>query len=272
MLEIDSLAVQFGDGENRGLKNISLSVSVGEFVVLMGRNGSGKSTILDCIAGFRQPAKGRISVAGVNLLGISPHSRSRYVSLVAQNAGVGLPRHMRLGEVLGLCGKSGSLFLPLAWRMQKSALAAKLFEYMPHLSGRLEDQIKTLSGGELQLLSLVCLRLLLDEHRPSAHSLLLDEHVANLDSRLTREVLSASRTLTASYSLATLAVSHSLRWVREFADRLIILRDGEIVDSFTREVLTEMPDDEIEMSMYLPHTRRSQRDDEGALLRRVCKE
>lgn len=230
MLKLSDIEVPFDAGakcDRRGIRSVSLEVMPGEFVMLLGRNGSGKSTLLECIAGYRVPSSGSILVGDTELGHMPPHERSSLVTLVGQRSGIGLPQHMRIGEVLALCHNDGGYALGfLRWRRREQTLEESLSRFLPHLSGRLSDQVRTLSGGELQLLSLACLDVRMKDKRPLAHALLLDEHVSSLDTILGRRVMSLSRQFCKRNELASIVVTHSWLLVREFADRIIFLEDG----------------------------------------------
>jgi putative ABC transport system ATP-binding protein len=204
-----------GDDETAALRGISLNISHGEIVAIMGPSGSGKSTLLACLTGLDEPDGGWVEVAGVRLTRRPQAERSR---LRATNFGIML--------------QSGNLFAHLTVeqniRMQM-LLAGNLDERRlgflldsTHLEQRPRAYPTELSGGEM---ARAALAVALANDPPI---LVADEPTAEVDSDTEHRLIdlierrrSAGRT--------TLFATHSEALARK-ADRTVLLRDGRVID------------------------------------------
>lgn len=229
-LKLEGLSVRFGGGSGlRGLYNLNLEVKSGEIYGLFGRNGCGKSSILRSISGTYRMERGSIEIGGTDVSFMAAHERARFLALIAQDTGVGLPEHMSLVEVLSMFQQAYVPWWSSPVRTERRGeLIEAIVAVLPHMSSRLDDQVASLSGGERQLLSLACVRLMLSQRRNEAFALLLDEHVAALDPVTRRDVLGQTRRLVDEYGLACLMVSHDVEGTLQCADRIAILVNGSI--------------------------------------------
>lgn len=247
MLRIERLTCAFAwSRSERGLESIDLQVDPGEFAVIVGPNGSGKSTLLDCISGHRDDFSGAIRSGDIVLSSLSPRRRAEIVNLLRHDEGLGLPNLMTIGDVLGLWAEQGAGYRRLHRSVSESHLESELRAFLPHLESRLSDQVATLSGGEAQLLSLLCLQLSYRWRKPRAGPiLLLDEHTANLDDVLARAVMERSRELARNFGASCLCVTHSLHLASECADSIYFLAQGRTTP-MEPDVLSKPPDQRLE--------------------------
>jgi branched-chain amino acid transport system ATP-binding protein len=144
VLAVEEVWAAYGD--RPVLRGVSLTVSPGEVVALIGLNGAGKTTLLRTIMGYLRPQRGRIRLRDVNLVGMAPHDVARRgVGYVPQDQSIfpdlSVDEHLDLGAVT--VGGAGA-------RRQRRERAYALF---PRLLERLAQKAKTLSGGERQMLS-----------------------------------------------------------------------------------------------------------------------
>jgi putative ABC transport system ATP-binding protein len=239
MLCVEHISVQFPGADEHLLRDVSLFARPGEIVSILGRTGSGKSTLLACITGERLPDRGRVQIDGEDITALPPHRRAGTVALVSQRRGAGVPGHMRVREVLWVF--SGSARSPLAFmhRTHADEIARGLLEpLLPRLCDRLDSQVNTLSAGEYQVLSLACATAVLSTSKPGGtRVLLLDEHVAHLDSRTAAFVMELTCKAIRERDLAALLVTHDLRLATSVSDRSIVIRDGRVVhDGHVRQV------------------------------------
>ncbi len=236
MLSITNLSISFGTRRHsRGIKNLNLDVNDGELTFILGRNGCGKTTLLECIAGIRNPLRGEIWVGSHLLNKLSINRRADFVGLLSQEQGLSLPQHLTIGDILGLWHRrQANLFKILHSKSSRKMLQEVATEYLPHLATRLDDQVCSLSGGEKQLLSLACLRLLFEQTNPDSYVLLLDEHTASLDPSLSREVMHDTIAFVRKYKVAGLAVTHSIKMASEVADEVHFLNGGRIAKSLRK--------------------------------------
>ncbi len=208
----------YGEGRaaRRVLDGASLHVQAGEIVAILGRSGTGKSTLLHLIGGLDTPDAGRISVAGERVTGASQRALSR---LRAQRIGFVFQFFHLLPELTGeanvlLAGRVRGADVGAAERGQ--ALIARLG--LREVAGSLPHQ---LSGGEQQRFAIA--RALVND--PDV--LLADEPTGNLDTRAGAEVLRLLRA-GADEGRAVIIVTHE-RAAAAIADRVLTLRDGRLL-------------------------------------------
>ncbi len=208
-----------GSATIRAVDGISLEISNGEFVALLGASGSGKSSLLNLIAGLDSPTSGNITIAGKKLAGLSREELAKYrrhtVGMVFQS--FNLVPAMTVFE---------NVELPLRFaeveRSKRRVLVTDALERVG-LSDRIRHRPVELSGGEQQRVALA--RALINQ--PSI--LLADEPTGNLDSRTGTEVMELIRGLNESLNMTVVLVTHERDLAEKYADRLVFLADGNIV-------------------------------------------
>jgi len=209
---------RMGSAIIRAVDGVNLDVASGEFVALLGASGSGKSSLLNLIAGLDSPTSGSVIVGGRNLAGLSRDQLAEYrrhtVGMVFQS--FNLVPAMTVFE---------NVELPLRFaeveRSKRGALVTTALERVG-LSGRLRHRPVELSGGEQQRVALA--RALINQ--PGI--LLADEPTGNLDSHTGTEVMELMRNLNESLPMTVVLVTHERDLAEKYADRLISLADGKI--------------------------------------------
>lgn len=227
MLSVRDLHVSYG--ERSALRGVSLDVSPGEFVALVGPNGCGKTTLLKAITRVVAWTRGEVFVGETEVRSLGPRGISRQVAVVPQNAL--LPVGYTSIEVV-LMGRTPHLgFLD-----QESGADVEIARFALERVGGgalAERPVDELSGGERQ--NVVLARALAQE----TPILLLDEPTANLDIGHQVGIARLMRELAAS-GLAVLAAIHDLTLASLYADRVALMEDGRIVECGSPEaVLTE---------------------------------
>jgi ABC-type lipoprotein export system ATPase subunit len=211
---------QMGDTLIRAVDGISLQVRSGEFVALLGTSGSGKSSLLNLVAGLDRPTSGNVMVQGKNLaelsrLGLAKH-RLHAVGMVFQS--FNLIPSMNLME---------NVELPMRFaevdRDKREGLARKSLERVG-LGARVRHRPMELSGGEQQRASLA--RALINQPQ----LLLADEPTGNLDSRTGAEIMNLIREFNESMGMTVLMVTHERALAERYAKRMIFLADGKLID------------------------------------------
>ncbi|MCE7007149.1 ATP-binding cassette domain-containing protein [Kibdelosporangium philippinense] len=211
-IEIRGLRKSFGSKEV--LAGVDLTVAAGEFVAVLGANGSGKSTVLRCAVGLQQPDAGTISIdGGAAMVFQQIHLVGRRT--VLDNVCSGALGRLRLRQ---------SVFFPRSVREEAMECLARV-----GLADRASDRASKLSGGQQQRVAIaraLCQR---------AKVILADEPVSALDPSAAEQVVSLLASL-ADEGLAVLAVLHQPELAQRFADRIIGLTRGKV--AFTNKATT----------------------------------
>jgi ABC-2 type transport system ATP-binding protein len=205
VLEARDLVKEYGS--RRVVDEVGLTVSAGEIVVLVGPNGSGKTTTMEMLVGLRRPTAGSVQIAGQTVIPGGPHRL--LVGVQLQEAG--LPNRLRVQEALAA---TASLY---AEPVDTAALLEAL-----GLSGHARAMVDKLSGGQQRRLNvaLACVG------RPPL--LVLDEPTSGLDPEGRAELWHFLRNLSQA-GHAILTSTHDLSEAEAFADRVVMLRAGEVV-------------------------------------------
>ena len=208
LLEVTDLVAGYGGG--RVLDGVSLEVRAGETVALLGRNGVGKSTLVQSVMGMLRPTSGRVVVCGQDLTGRSPHRVARAgVGIVPQGRRVFAP--LTVDENLAIAHRKAS----------GDWTPARVYELLPQLAGRRQHLGSQLSGGEQQMLAIG--RALLGAPR----LLLLDEPSDGLAPAVVDQVGDVLRDLVAQ-GIAVLLVEQDLHLAFDVADRVAVMSKGRI--------------------------------------------
>jgi putative ABC transport system ATP-binding protein len=210
---------QMGETLIRAVDGISLSVSSGEFVALLGSSGSGKSSMLNLIAGLDSPTSGSVIVQDRDLAKLSREELAKYrlhvVGMVFQSFNL-IPSMTLLENVE----------LPLRFaevdRSGRENIAREALKRVG-LGARTDHRPSQLSGGEQQRAALA--RALIN--RPPV--LLADEPTGNLDSRTGAEIMDMIREFNQQLGMTVVMVTHERALAERYAGRMIFLADGKLV-------------------------------------------
>ena len=215
MNEIFSLdKINAGYGRRQVLYEISLRAKKGENILIVGPNGCGKTTLLNVAVGILKPYDGRVFFAGKNVLKLPTHLRMKLgIGFLKQTENI-FPSLTVLDNIqLGFWGKNGFLKSRLDW----------LLSSFPMIKDKLNSRAGSLSGGERQALA-ICMILI----KPVAF-LILDEPTAGLSPKAAASVLTSLKKVQESENLTTLMVEHNLHLVKDWVNRLIIMKKGRLV-------------------------------------------
>ncbi|HEX8920788.1 MAG TPA: ABC transporter ATP-binding protein [Pyrinomonadaceae bacterium] len=209
---------QMGSTEVRALNRVSFSIEEGEFVAIQGTSGSGKSTLLNMLGGLDHPTAGEVLFENKSLAPFNKKQIARYrrhsVGMIFQN--FNLISTMSAAENINLALAFGGLK-----SSERHKRAEELLERVGLMS-RVTHRPSELSGGEQQRVAIA--RAL--ANRPRV--LLADEPTGNLDSTRSEELLSLLREMVLRDHLTILMVTHDHELAARFADRIVIMKDGEI--------------------------------------------
>jgi ABC-type lipoprotein export system ATPase subunit len=220
-IHAEQLCRHYRMGENliRAVDGVTLKVGAGEFVALLGSSGSGKSSVLNLIAGLDRPTSGSVIVHERNLAQLSREELARYrlhtVGMVFQS--FNLIASMTLAE---------NVELPMRFaevdRGKRDSLAREALARVG-LQARMNHRPSELSGGEQQRAALA--RALINRPR----LLLADEPTGNLDSRTGTEIMNMVREFNQQLGMTVVMVTHERALAERYAQRLIFLADGRLV-------------------------------------------
>jgi len=215
-----SRSYQMGDALVRAVDDVSIAIRSKEFVALLGSSGSGKSTILNLMAGLDRPTSGAIFAHDRNLAEMSSEElakhRSHTIGIVFQAFNL-LPR-MTLEENVEL-----PLRLAEVERGERTARVREAVDRV-RLGTRLTHRPSELSGGEQQRAALA--RALVN--RPTI--LLADEPTGNLDSATGDEIMNLLREINETLGMTIVMVTHEQPRAQRFAHRLILMGDGKVIN------------------------------------------
>ena len=213
------------DGRKIVVRDLDLEVRRGEFLTLLGRSGSGKTTCLMMLAGFEAPTSGEIRIAGQPVQDMPPHLRN--IGLVFQD--YALFPHMTVGRNLAFPLKVRSMEAAERARRVKRALE------IVRLEGFEDLRPSKLSGGERQRVAIA--RALVFE--PSL--VLMDEPLGALDRRLREELQLEVRRIQHSLGVTVIYVTHDQQEAMAMSDRVAVFNRGQIEQIATPETLYEEP-------------------------------
>ena len=223
--------ISLAEGEATVVAPISFSQRAGQRLALAGESGAGKSTLLQIIAGLVQPSTGEIRIAGERVRG--PH-----IALVPGHPGVAylsqksdLPHSLRVEQVL-------------RYASQRPAAEAQALYELCRINQLLPRRTDQLSGGEQQRVALA--RLLLGVPR----LLLLDEPFSNLDRGHKRTMQAIIEEVGTRLGITCLLVSHDATDVLPWADEILVLRRGQLVQRGTPQQLYYQPADEYVAALF----------------------
>jgi putative ABC transport system ATP-binding protein len=210
---------QMGEALIRAVDGVSLQINSGEFVALLGSSGSGKSSVLNLIAGLDRPTSGSVIVQNRNLAELSRGELARYrlhtVGMVFQS--FNLIASMTVAE---------NVELPMRFaevdRAKRGGLAGEALARVG-LQARMNHRPSELSGGEQQRAALA--RALINRPR----LLLADEPTGNLDSRTGTEIMNMVCEFNQNLGMTVVMVTHERGLAERYAERLIFLADGKVV-------------------------------------------
>ena len=228
MLELKNIYKTFNPGtinEKVALHGVSLSLTDGDFVTVIGGNGAGKSTLLNAVAGTWFVDEGSILIDGNDVTKLPEHKRAVYLGRVFQDPMTGTAATMEIQENLALAKRRGNRrsLRPGITKQEREEYVSLLASLGLGLENRLTSKVGLLSGGQRQALTLLMATL----KKPKL--LLLDEHTAALDPKTAAKVLSITDQIVNRDHLTTLMITHNMRDAILHGNRLIMMSEGKII-------------------------------------------
>ena len=143
----------------KALDNVTLRIEDGEFVTIIGGNGSGKTTSLNIMCGSISPDEGRVNLSGMDITNMKEHQRAKYFGRVFQDPQMGTTAEMSCLENLEIAFRRGKTRLPFKWGFSNSTVKLlfkrQLAEFHLGLEDRLNQKVGVMSGGQRQALTLI---------------------------------------------------------------------------------------------------------------------
>ncbi|MGN6096219.1 MAG: ABC transporter ATP-binding protein [Bosea sp. (in: a-proteobacteria)] len=208
LLTIERLSA--GYGEAQVLFDIDLSLAAGHSLALLGRNGVGKTTLVNSIIGVTRRRGGRIVLAGRDLSAASPEQRA--------HAGIGwVPQERNIFKSLTVLENLTAVARPGPWDV------ARVFRTFPRLAERKTNLGNQLSGGEQQMLAIGRALML------NPKLLLLDEPTEGLAPIIVEELLRALKALFREEGISAIVIEQHARKILELTDDAIVLERGRVV-------------------------------------------
>jgi len=205
--------------------DFSLNIKKGEFVSIVGSNGSGKTTLLNLISGSLGVDSGDIVLNEENINKIKEHIRARKIGRVFQDPSLGTAPNLTVAENLALADNKGKKY-GFSFAISKRKMQEYYHLLRPlnlGLEEKMNVKVKTLSGGQRQVLALMMATM-----KP-LDLLLLDEHTAALDPKTSQLIMDLTDRIVKEKKITTIMVTHNLRFAKEYGNRLLMFNQGQVV-------------------------------------------
>ena len=218
LLHVDQLTA--GYGEAVILNQIGFSLAAGETLALLGRNGTGKTTLINTLAGATRQHAGSITLDGLALHRLASHARAA--------AGVGwVPQERNIFKSLTVLENLTAVARPGVWTPQR------VFELFPRLSQRQNNMGNQLSGGEQQMLAVGRALVL------NPKLLLLDEPLEGLAPIIVEELLQAIRRITREEGMSAIIVEQHPQAILAISHQAVVLDQGRVIHSGSAAALVQ---------------------------------
>jgi putative ABC transport system ATP-binding protein len=228
MIELHNINKYYNSGTVNEMclfHNFNFTVRDGEFVSVVGSNGSGKTSMLNIICGSIPIDQGRIKIRNEDITNMPEFMRQRRIGRVYQNPAMGTCPTMTILENMSLADNKGKTF-----NLTRGTNKKRIEYYRDNLRSLnlgLEDKMNvpvgSLSGGQRQAMALLMATMTPIEF------LILDEHTAALDPKTAELIMQLTDQVVKEKRLTTIMVTHNLRYAVEYGNRLIMMHQGEVV-------------------------------------------
>lgn len=228
MLELKKICKYYNPGTINEMclfQDFDLTIKKGEFVSVVGSNGSGKTSMLNIICGSIETEAGQILMNGKDITKEKEYKRNRQIGRVYQNPALGTCPSMTILENMSLADQKGKIY-----GLSRGTNKARIDFYREQLSllglgleDKLEVKVGALSGGQRQAMAL-----LMSTMTP-IEFLILDEHTAALDPKTAELIMQLTDKIVKEKQLTTIMVTHNLRYAVEYGNRVLMMHQGKVV-------------------------------------------
>jgi putative tryptophan/tyrosine transport system ATP-binding protein len=227
MIQFDGVTKTFNAGtanELVVLNNVSFNIPKSSFVVIIGSNGAGKSSLLNCIAGSFKPDKGKVLIDNQDVTSFHDYERSNLLARIFQNPTLGTAPELSILENFRLAAlRTQSKKLTVGNNRSFELIAKeKISKLKMGLESKLNQPMGTLSGGQRQALTLVMATM------DDCKVLLLDEPTAALDPKSANLVMEKASEIISENKLTAVMVTHKMKDAITYGDTLFLLHEGSI--------------------------------------------
>ena len=247
IITLKNISYQYHDTDERpALKNVSLSIEEGEWIAIIGHNGSGKSTLAKTINGLVAPSQGEVTVGGLILSEENIWNIREMVGMVSQN-----PDNQFVGSTVqddvafGL-ENQGVPRADMIERVKSAITRVTMQDFM-------EKEPARLSGGQKQRVAIAGVVAL----RPQI--IILDEATSMLDPQGRQEVLATVKEIKEKANLTVISITHDIDEAAN-ANRILVMKNGELVQEGTPEEIFSYGDQLVEMGLDLPFAEKLKSD------------
>lgn len=244
MLELKNICKNYNPGSVNELclfNDFNLTIEDGQFVSVVGSNGSGKTSMLNLICGSIDADAGQILVNSEDITRKKDYLRQRKIGRVYQDPAKGTCPSMTILENMSIADNKGKVF-GLKRGVKKQRVEAYQ-EMLKPLGLGLEDKMYTkvgaLSGGQRQALAL-----LMSTMTP-VEFMILDEHTAALDPKTAEIIMELTDKIVKEKKVTTIMVTHNLRYAVEYGNRIIMMHEGKAILDKAGEEKKNMQTEEI---------------------------
>ena len=247
MLELKNISKYYNAGTVNEMclfNDFNLSIDDGEFVSVVGSNGSGKTSLLNIICGSIPLDEGTIRIGNEDITKMAEYKRQRRIGRVYQHPAMGTCPNMTILENMALADNKGKPFnlLPGTNKARIDFYRDQLKILGLGLEDKMGVKVGVLSGGQRQAMAL-----LMSTMTP-IEFLILDEHTAALDPKTADIIMELTGKIVAEKHLTTIMVTHNLRFAVEYGNRLLMMHQGHaVMDKKGEEKANTKVDDILDM-------------------------
>ena len=228
MLELRDITKIYNPGtvtEQTLFDHFSLTVEEGQFVSIVGSNGSGKTSLLNIICGSIGIEGGDVLMDGKSISKLKDYQRYASMGRVYQDPSAGTCPNLTVLENLSLADSKGKPF-----NLGRGINRRRIADYREQLAGlglgledKLDVRMGALSGGQRQAVALLMATM------TPLRFLILDEHTAALDPKTAEVIMALTDKVVREKHLTAMMVTHNLRYAAEYGDRILMMRQGQVV-------------------------------------------